>query len=159
MKSIAYRGGLVTFRIPRHWAEEYDEDGGGTFFEDGPDSGTLRLNVLSFTGPVGSPSKSPLAVLQITSRAASGIACELPNGYALLTGVRSATDGSTPTQIYYWHIAQHLPPSHYRIALFTYTVEAGRELEPSIVRQLEILNAAIPAAVLAPMLGVVADSP
>ncbi|MBK8594774.1 MAG: hypothetical protein IPN83_04160 [Holophagales bacterium] len=40
MKSITYRGGLVTFRIPRHWVEEYEEDGGGTFYEDRPDSGT-----------------------------------------------------------------------------------------------------------------------
>ena len=157
MKSITYRGGLVTFRIPRHWVEEYEEDGGGTFYEDRPDSGTLRLNVLTFTGPVGSPAKSPLAVLQGSSKAASGTMCALPNGNALLTGMDAATDGSTPIHMYYWHIAQHLPPSHYRLALFTYTVEAGRDTGPPIVHELEILNAELPRAVMAPVLGVLAD--
>ena len=29
MKSIGYRGGVVRFRIPADWKEEYEEQGGG----------------------------------------------------------------------------------------------------------------------------------
>ena len=47
MKTINYRGGLVSFEIPSDWKEEYEAEGGGAFFLDKPDSGTLRLNVLS----------------------------------------------------------------------------------------------------------------
>jgi hypothetical protein len=48
MKTIRYRGGIVTFRIPAHWTEEYEEEGGGIFYNEDNDSGTLRLNVLTF---------------------------------------------------------------------------------------------------------------
>ena len=45
MKPIVYRGGVVTFRIPSHWREEYSDIEGGTFYEDGTDAGTLRLRI------------------------------------------------------------------------------------------------------------------
>src|SRR5262249_43907386 len=48
MKAIRCRGGIVTFRIPAHWTEEYEEEGGGTFYDEDNGSGTLRLNVLTF---------------------------------------------------------------------------------------------------------------
>jgi hypothetical protein len=34
-KTIVYRGGIVRFRIPAHWIEEYEHEGGGTFYEEG----------------------------------------------------------------------------------------------------------------------------
>ena len=48
MKQVSYRGGIIKFEIPDHWVEEYGENGGGTFYEDAPDSATLRLNLLTF---------------------------------------------------------------------------------------------------------------
>jgi len=53
MKTIEYRGGVVSFRIPSKWKEEYEEKGGGTFYEPVQDSGTLRLNIITFKAPVG----------------------------------------------------------------------------------------------------------
>jgi hypothetical protein len=47
MKPVVYRGGIVSFSIPANWREEYESDGGGTFYEDGTDTGTLRLHVIS----------------------------------------------------------------------------------------------------------------
>ncbi len=47
MKKITYRGGLISFQIPKDWIEEYEENGGGTFYEDSQESGTLRINVLT----------------------------------------------------------------------------------------------------------------
>jgi hypothetical protein len=40
MKTIRYRGGIVTFRIPAPWTEEYEEKGGGIFYDKDNDSGT-----------------------------------------------------------------------------------------------------------------------
>src|SRR5262245_49372554 len=51
LKVINYRGSVVRFRIPAGWNEEYEEDGGGTFYLPGDESGTLRLNVLTLEGP------------------------------------------------------------------------------------------------------------
>ena len=47
LKNICYRGGIACFEIPASWKEEYEPSGGATFYEDLPDSGTLRLNALS----------------------------------------------------------------------------------------------------------------
>ncbi|HMI53316.1 MAG TPA: hypothetical protein VK525_17510 [Candidatus Saccharimonadales bacterium] len=35
LKTINYRGGVVRFRIPADWVEEYEEAGGGTFYKPG----------------------------------------------------------------------------------------------------------------------------
>ena len=43
LKTIIYRGGIARFRVPHSWVEEYEPEGGGTFYEDGPDTGTLRM--------------------------------------------------------------------------------------------------------------------
>jgi len=59
LKTINYRGGIVRFRVPSSWLEEYKPEGGGTFYEDASDAGILRLNVLGFEkrakdeGPLG----------------------------------------------------------------------------------------------------------
>ncbi|HSI65722.1 MAG TPA: hypothetical protein VLE43_21530, partial [Candidatus Saccharimonadia bacterium] len=47
-KTVTYRGGVVVFDLPARWVEEYEPSGGGTFYEDTPQSGTLRLSVLGF---------------------------------------------------------------------------------------------------------------
>lgn len=57
LKHIKYRGGIAEFQIPSHWREEYEPGGGGTFYEDSPDSGTLRLNVLSLSSKDTSQSR------------------------------------------------------------------------------------------------------
>lgn len=59
-KTINYRGGVVTMEIPAHWKEEYEPKGGGTFYEDRADSGTLRLNVLTFEDKNGRPSEDTI---------------------------------------------------------------------------------------------------
>ncbi|NUY79653.1 hypothetical protein HUK80_02000 [Flavobacterium sp. MAH-1] len=54
MKKILYRGGLLQFKIPENDVEEYDEIEGATFYEDGPYTGTVRLNVITLEKPGGS---------------------------------------------------------------------------------------------------------
>jgi hypothetical protein len=51
MKRLEYRGGLVRFELPSHWVEEYEPEGGGTFYDNTIEAVTLRLNVLSFQAP------------------------------------------------------------------------------------------------------------
>src|ERR1035438_6693902 len=65
MKTIVYRGGVVTFRIPAHWREEYSDFEGGTFYEDRPDSGTLRLKIITMSTPKELQSGSAMDLLQI----------------------------------------------------------------------------------------------
>ena len=49
-KKIKYRG-ILTFEIPETWTEEYDDEHGGSFYEDTPLSGTLRLKLMTLKVP------------------------------------------------------------------------------------------------------------
>lgn len=40
LKEIDFHGGVVKFKIPSNWKEEYGDDGKGVFYEDAPDTGT-----------------------------------------------------------------------------------------------------------------------
>ena len=51
LKTIVYRGGVLKFRIPSSWKEEYSDMDGGTFYEDRPYSGTLRVKVITLKVP------------------------------------------------------------------------------------------------------------
>src|SRR5687767_3790902 len=55
LKTINYRGGVVRFCILANWKEEYEEAGGGTFYAPDDDTGTLRLNVMTFKAPPDKP--------------------------------------------------------------------------------------------------------
>jgi hypothetical protein len=45
-EKIVYRGGIAHFHVPTSWVEEYEPAGGGTFYENKPGTGTLRVNVM-----------------------------------------------------------------------------------------------------------------
>lgn len=58
MKTVSSAGGQVRFRVPKHWQQE--ADGNGTMlYAPEPNSGTLRLNVLTFRNPEPTPSDPP----------------------------------------------------------------------------------------------------
>jgi hypothetical protein len=72
MKQIDYRGGIVRFLIPESWVEEYEDAGGGTFYEDRPGCGTLRLNVITAKKPADAPdAKRALMALMDRKRPAT----------------------------------------------------------------------------------------
>jgi hypothetical protein len=49
MKRIEYRGGIASFELPSHWREEHAVEGGATFYDERPDSGTLGTEKVSGT--------------------------------------------------------------------------------------------------------------
>lgn len=65
MKSVVYRGGVITFRIPFHWSEEYSDFDGGTFYEDRADSGTLRSKIVTAVAPAELQADSAMDLLQV----------------------------------------------------------------------------------------------
>jgi hypothetical protein len=143
MKTIEYRGGLLSFRVPHHWIEEQEDDGSGVFYQMGLDTGVLRVAVLTFPPPF--PSKLPSAYELVRSRAAKrgGTATELPNGNALLRyGYEYVEAGKEITQ-YYWDVANVVPPEHCLVAMFSYTVLKSQVEEPGIVEEIAMLHTEI----------------
>ena len=99
MKLINYRGGVVRFSLPIGWVEEYEPLGGGTFYEDRLDSGTLRLNVLEFE----SPDKSAEDMAQQALQAFETIL--LPSGFQMRKRVAPAIENNEALNIHRWEVA------------------------------------------------------
>jgi hypothetical protein len=146
MKLVHYRGGIVDFAIPAAWVEEYSSNGGGTFYLDENDSGTLRLSVQTFekTTPGSLPSSADLLV---TKKPIAGESVRtLENGNAIRQYVvRSEEDGEAIT-LYWWHLANTAQPSTLRIASFSYTVLTSQESSAELARDLEMLQLSIESA-------------
>ncbi len=136
MKSIVYRGGIVTFCIPAHWREEYSETDGGMFYEDHPDSGTLRLKILTMTTPKRVQNPSALDVLQVVvnglrKEGVEGTTYRREDGNAVFRYEEASSEEGLKLTIFYWVIANPLPPNHARIATFSYTILAKHRTLPS----------------------------
>jgi hypothetical protein len=138
LKTISYRGGIVSFRVPAQWREEYEPDGGGTFYEDRPDSGTLRVNVLT------AASRSVEQAEETARRVFPAGSFELlPDGFPLRRQTVPAEERGIPIQLHRWEIAVPVPPNSIRIVCFTHTVVAAQESNPRIIAELSLLDRSI----------------
>lgn len=143
MKLINYRGGIVQFRIPDSWVEEYEEAGGGTFYDDAEDSGILRLNILTFSSKSQFGTNAAVESLQEKAAQYGTTVEELPDRNSALISYReSATDEDDNEDLvmWYWEIANIVPPYHIRFAIFSYCLLASREAEPAAIEELAMLN-------------------
>jgi len=158
MKTIVYRGGVVTFRIPSHWYEEYSDYDGGTFYEDDPDAGTLRLRLTLLLASKPLHSSSAIEVLKVIvdkqrSEGVEGLTKIRPDGNAVFSYEQATSERGTPLTIFYWVVANPLPPSHARIATFSYTVLTEKRNDATTQRELETLETEIEAATFSPQVG------
>lgn len=164
MKSIAYRGGVVTFRIPVHWREEYSDLEGGTFYGDHSESGTLRLTVITVSKPEQMQPPSALDMLEmIVNRMRNdgvvGTTIERKDGNAIFKYEEAASERGMPLTIFYWLVVNPVAPRHGRIVTCSYTVLAGQRNRPQVQHELRMLDAEIEAAAFSERLGVVASDP
>jgi len=160
MKLIVYRGGVVTFRIPADWREEYSDIEGGSFYEDRPDSGTLRLKVITMTTPNQPQSTSAMDVLQIVvgglnKRGWQGTTRGRKDGNALLKYEEATIEQGMRLTIFCWVIANPIPPRHARVVTFSYAILAEQRNRIQVQHDLEMLETEIEAAMFSPELGVV----
>jgi hypothetical protein len=139
-KQINYRGRLVEFSIPAAWVEEYEPEGGGTFYEPGDGTGTLRLNVISARPPTSDTKLTSDRVLAQIGHPASEI---LPNGNAISTRVSRETEQGTPLITYWWYVANVVSPTHVRIANFSYTILSSNEGSALTKAELSFLEKSI----------------
>ena len=150
MKVIKYRGGVVIYRIPDNWVEEYEDEGGGTFYEDCPDSGTLRLNVISFKAQ-SKPTPDVIKKALMSSKDSSiGKINFLPNGNGVLNCRKCTSEENRRLTIYYWEVAHPIPPDHFDYAIFSYTILEDRESDPQIQAELSMLDQEIRASIFSP---------
>lgn len=162
MKLIVYRGGVVTFRIPADWREEYSDIEGGMFYEDRADAGTLRLTIITMAKPKGIQSGSAMNVLQVVenglkNEGVKGTTEARADGNAVFKYVQDASEQGMRLTIFYWVVANPLPPNHARVATFSYTILAKQRYQSRVQHDLKLLEAEIEAATFSSELGTVSD--
>jgi hypothetical protein len=152
-KEINYRGGIVTFSIPKHWIEEYEPDGGGTFYEDGPNTGTLRINETTIKSPNPFTSKLGFAALSSLKDVKADEIENLSNGNTLAKFIKRTTDQGQAITLYWWLVAHPIPPQRVRTATFSYTILSSTENLPKSAAELQFLDKVIRNATFHPALG------
>lgn len=174
LKTILYRGGLVSFEIPADWAEEYEEDGGGTFYSARPNAGTLYLSVITAKMDGGiDASIASRQTITLAERSAAQevgttpVVTALPNGsvvsYFTCPGSRAGAsslrcpgeDNGRPLTMHRWLLGAGLQPDVMRLASFTYAVEAAFDADAGNVADVEVIDAAIKRAVFSTTTSVV----
>lgn len=111
VREIFYRGGIAIFPLPDNWIEEYEPSGGGTFYEDAAHGGTLRLNVLGFDFNTNSATRF-------------GEYQPFRDGLHIKTTKEQFVEDDDECILLSWQIGYDVGDNHFRIANFTYTIEA-----------------------------------
>jgi len=157
MKTIVYRG-VVTFRIPAHWREEYSDKDGGTFFDDCAEAGTLRLKITTLKSEGQLRRNAATELLQIV---ADRVGLEGVHGKIKIRKDSNAVFKYEDTvceegvwgAIYYWIVVNPLPPCHARIANFSYAIPVTKRREAHARLDLAMLEVEIEAATFSPRVG------
>ena len=137
-KKIDYRG-ILKFYIPFNWVEEYDEMEGGTFYGESPDSGTLRLKLISANTPKDSKVSNASKILEdIISKGSESIL--LPNNNAFKMLFEQTIESGSEITIFYWHLLQFLEPNHVRLANFSYTVLTNQLEIESVRKEIDFIS-------------------
>lgn len=153
LKEINYRGGIVKFKIPVNWVEKYEEDGGGMFYEDAPNTGTLRLNVLTVKAPVDSKGNLSAEALSIVSGSEPNNIEILSNGNALSRSIERTKEQGQKITLYWWFVANTIPPNYVRVANFSYTILTSQENMDEFKNEIKLLDEQIKNCVFHPKLG------
>jgi hypothetical protein len=162
MKSIKYQGGVVTFRIPDHWREEYSAIEGGIFYGDHSHSGTLRLSIITIAKSMPAKPATALDVLEtivngLKNTGVVGTTGVLKDGTVLFKYEEAASERSRALIIFYWIVVNPVGPHHARVATFSFAILASQRRKSQVQRDLEMLDAEIAAASFSPQLGLVAE--
>ena len=158
MKTIHYRGGVMCFRLPEHWEEEYEEEGGGTFYDPDLETGALRVNVMTLSSKEHVGPASAVGILEQLPMTAGRQVEALPDGNALVAyseGLQQEEDDGLFA--WYWLIGNPVPPHHLRIAIFTYTAAADQADDPDVIEQAEMLDRELRQCRFAAEIGEVED--
>lgn len=153
LKEINYRGGVVKFKIPSNWKEEYDENGGGTFYKDAPDTGTLRLNIITMQAPPDVKGNFPVQALSSVSGIDQNKIEILANGNAIAQATQKSEEQGTKITLYWWYLANHVPPNYVRMANYSYTILTSKEKTRGTQEEIQLLETQIKKTVFHPELG------
>jgi hypothetical protein len=143
LRNVSHFDGLLNCRVPRDFVQQIEEDGTRVFWKPKGISGTLRISLLTAkrdTVPDGNP-----AMFLLGNSKDMAPAIELSNGNVYRCYREESSEDGEALAIYWFKVANYIPPVNYRLALFSFTVRLAEEASAEIQRQLAILNKELPA--------------
>jgi hypothetical protein len=154
LKEIRYNGGVINFYIPQNWKVDVGENG-GCFYEDSPQSSTLRLNLITMETlyPVTDQDAEKVILTLKTLNNYLHKVEKLSNGCALITYSITAKEESYDLLIQFWIVVNVVPPNHARIATFSYTILKDQMEDKKTIYEIELLDREIRKATFAEELG------
>jgi len=130
MKLINYKDGIVSFRLPEDWKEEYYKDNEAAFYRDDPDSGTLKINLISLL------QDDTTEGYTLTSE--SGMHVE--EGFPLKEDIKYTEEDGDNRLVYSWKVTVPVNDTNRRVILFSYTILVQQENNPVIQQELNFVR-------------------
>jgi hypothetical protein len=138
MRTVELPGG-ARFRVPATWAEEYDDEGNGVFYEPEDDSPTLRATVIEAGArPSGADAAGELLAPYAAKH--NALVETLETGNALLAYEEAGDEDGAPVRTWYWLVADAPAAGAARIALFSLTTAADRAEDEDVLDALAMLG-------------------
>jgi hypothetical protein len=134
LKIIEHDGGLFSFLVPNHWEHQIEDDGNQVFWDETAGSGTLRVS--SLTAQRNARTEELPQVEILSSR---GVPTLREDGVAWLHYRRESEEDGHHTVMFWWELANFIPPCYARLAFFSFTIYADEELQPETQKQLQTL--------------------
>lgn len=141
LKMIQYRE-AVSFPIPVTWKAEDEPGIQGTFYEDAPGTGTLRVSVMQWVG-ADEADRNRIA----KSILLPGSVETLQQGVYLKKEIKDASEQGESLKLHRWLVVLALPQHTCRLVVFTHTVTAAQEQDPATVQELATVEFAVRNAV------------
>lgn len=142
-REIQYRGGAVTFSIPRNWVEKYDPEGGGTLHAEGKNTGKLQVSAITMKLPVAAMANSGAKALCVLKDVKPAEVENLPNGNAMAKSIERTSVQGQQVTLYWWYVAHPIPPEYVRTAIFSYAIPTSLENSPGTSAELQFLERSI----------------
>ena len=133
MKTINLNN-IIQFQIPENWISEQDEDF-TLFYEDSPDSATLRVQTLLFSV------QNTKQIIQQKLAESSTIA--LQNGLPCAFKREQSEDNGEILEIDFWDITIPISDTQIAICCFSYTILAEQAIQKHFIQEREMINHAI----------------
>lgn len=120
-KLINYNGGVARFRIPAFWLEEHNPSGEAVFYEDRPDSGTLRVNVLDVRKTLESVNSAKTVNDFLIEVSGPSEVKQLHGDAAMTHAIKEAVENGKTLLLHIWQVGVRVTPTHFRLIIFTFT--------------------------------------
>ncbi len=152
MRTVQYRGGVITFEVPDDWVDEPDgPDGGMAYYADEPDSPTLFVHVLTLQHATEHLTPTDVhAALSRRAERTGQTAVTFPNGNPALVYSHPFEDRGRPGVLHRWEVARAAPPHHFRLAIFTLSVAESQRASAEAAGLVELVDRIAKGCAFAP---------